>query len=483
MQSAEVVLSMLGQKSIQNSDFVFDRLYRNLFNPDFYLLAASTISTQAGSALQGSFAAPEVERLIAHLKRETYLPQTFRRASSPARKGIDQFSAALPLQDRLVQEVVRILLQAIYEPLFKDSSHGFRPGRGCHTALVQVKTECKGTNWVIGGKIVGLSETTNRVRLLAILAKKIDDGRFLNLINMFLAAGYLELLPAHNSPTALSQGGCVGPILTNIYLHELDLFLEQIGRRTDSRSAARVPQQRATYVRYVRFAGDFRVMLVGDKKLAQETREAITTFLTQELQLTLDEAEMLIANLREQRVRFLGYEIARNGQRASVLPRVAEKKRVVEQAIQLLVPGEVVHERLKPFVKNGKSVHHRARVNIPLPELLAQYNAEMRDLYNYYCLAADVHLKLGRFRYYHYHSLLKTVARKERCSVAQVLSKYGVEIKVKQGTGTRRIFGLECQMQAGREIVTYFNASLRRQVFTTEARGEGGSDWKERAEV
>jgi group II intron reverse transcriptase/maturase len=213
-------------------------LYRNLFNPDFYLLAYSNIYAREGNMTEGvdaetidGFNTKKVEEIITRLKQETYSPKPVRRTSIPKKNGAFRPLGIPSFPDKLVQEVVRLLLQAIYEPVFKDTSHGFRPGKSCHTALAQVKTTCKGTNWVIEGDIQGFFDNINHVKLLEILSRKIADGRLLNLIEKFLKAGYMEFRQVHNSLTGTPQGGIVSPILANIYLHELDVFMEQICER------------------------------------------------------------------------------------------------------------------------------------------------------------------------------------------------------------------------------------------------------------
>jgi len=504
MQDAEVVLSMLGQKSIHNSEFVFDRLYRNLFNPDFYLLAYSTISAKEGKMTEGvdrstpaGFNAQIVGEIIAALKTETYYPQLVRRTDIPAKNGSLRSLAISSFQDKLVQEVLRLLLQAIYEPLFKDTSHGFRPGRSCHTALVQLKTGSKGTNWVIEGDIQGGLASISHARLLEILSRKISDGRFLHLIERFLNAGYMEFWHVHNSLTGTPQGGIVGPILANIYLHELDVFMENTcnrlstahgptrkGKRPDqalsleqlsARKAEKyawasehlskisvMPRQASLdpeygEVKYIRYADDFLVMLIGRQDLAIHIREEIKDFLQRELQLELHMEKTVITHLKDRPVRFLGYDIARARETS-----LGVKMPATDATIQLLVPGDIIHERLKPFVSHGKAVHHNARVNLPLLDLLMQYNAEIQGLYSYYSLATDVSTRIGKYKYYHYYSLLKTVARKEKCSIAQVLSKYGVDVKLKQKTGTKRVFGISYQTEAGPKTLIYFNDSIKR---------------------
>jgi group II intron reverse transcriptase/maturase len=510
MQNAEIVLSMLAQKSIQNSEYVFDRLYRNLFNQDFYMVAYSNIYAREGNMTKGvdqetidGFNPQKVQETIALLKMETYYPKPVRRTYIPKKNGALRPLGIPSFQDKLVQEVVRMLLQAIYEPLFKDTSHGFRPERSCHTALVQVKTTCKGTNWVIEGDIRGFFDNISHGKLLQILSRKMSDGRFLSLIERFLKAGYMEFKRVHHSLTGTPQGGIVSPILANIYLHELDVFMEKVCDQKSTHGTVRKryePYMELTYkrhvargkgeyeqaneilkelrtmpsqdpldpnyikVKYIRYADDFLVMIIGSKSLAEQIREEIREFLQQELQLELSVEKTLITHLNDQRVRFLGYEIAKTRENTALTENtLGVKKRDANETIQLLVPGDVIQEKLKPFMSNGKAIHHNARINIPLLDTLTQYNAEIRGLYNYYCLATDVSKKMGKFRYYHYYSLIKTVARKEKCSVTQVLSKHGVDARLKQGTGTRKIFGVSYKTKEGQKTLTYFNDSIKKK--------------------
>jgi group II intron reverse transcriptase/maturase len=508
MQRAEVVLSILSQKATQKKEYGFDRLYRNLFNPDFYLLAYNNIYANEGNMTAGidsetidGFNINKVEALIAMLRQETYRPKPVRRAYIPKKNGKRRPLGIPSFSDKLVQEVVRILLQAIYEPVFKDTSHGFRPGRSGHTALMQIKTTCKGTTWAIEGDIEGFFDNINHDKLLQILARRIADGRFLNLIRKFLKAGYMEFRQVHHSLTGTPQGGIVSPILANIYLHELDVFMEalcdrhttHVTRRRnpeymkynsarhlarkngDYDQAERLLKQMHTMhgqdlldpdfikVKYFRYADDFIVMLIGSKRLAQDIREKIREFLST-LSLTLSQEKTVITHLRDRRVRFLGYEIAKTEENSKLTAnRQGVKKRAANGTIQLLVPADVIRDKMKPFVRNGKAIHHNARVNAPLLDTLMLYNAEIRGLYHYYCLATDVSTKLGKFRYFHYYCLLKTVARKEKCSIAQVLRKYGVDVKLKQKTGTRKLFAVKYRTKQGDKTLTYFDEPLKKK--------------------
>jgi hypothetical protein len=204
-------------------------------------------------------------------------------------------------------------------------------------------------------------------------------------------------------------------------------------------------------------------MIIGSKHLAEQIREEIRVFL-EKLGLVLSQEKTVITNLNDRRVRFLGYEIAKT-QEDTKLTENAQgiKKRAANGTIQLLVPADVIREKLKSFVRNSKAVHHNARINAPLLDTLMTYNAEIRGLYNYYCLATDVSTKIGKFKYFHYYSLLKTVARKEKCSIAQVIDKYGVDVKLKQKSGTRKLFGVKYLTNNGNKTLTYFDEPLKKK--------------------
>ena len=189
MQKAETVLSILKQKSKQDESHRYDRIYRNLFNEDFFLRAYQKIHAKQGNMTPGTdgttidgFSRKQISQLIELLKWERYQPKPVRRTYIPKKNGKMRPLGIPAFADKLVQEVVRQILEAIYEPIFSDNSHGFRPNRSCHTALYQIKSNCRGTNWVIEGDITGCFDHIDHEILLKILSKKIDDGRFLELI-------------------------------------------------------------------------------------------------------------------------------------------------------------------------------------------------------------------------------------------------------------------------------------------------------------
>ena len=199
-------------------------------------------------------------------------------------------------------------------------------------------------------------------------------------------------------------------------------------------------------IRYVRYADEFIILITGSKKLADALQKKIGGFLETELNLKSD--QLVLINLFDTGTRFLGYEIARAAD---------------NNVVQLLVPADIIREKLKPFRENTKPIHHSARVNLPVTSILNYYNAEIENLYYYYSLAVDVGKKIGNFKYYHYYSLLKTVAFKERCSILKILRKYGIEVKMLRQSGTKKIFGLSITTNEGIKTITYFNESLTRR--------------------
>jgi group II intron reverse transcriptase/maturase len=508
MQTADTVLNVLRRKSEEDARYIFQRLYRNLYNVDMFKVAYANIYSHEGNMTAGvdgktidGFSLDLVEHLIERLKQEKYYPTPVRRTYIPKKNGKKRPLGIPSFRDKLVQEVVRMILDAVYDPIFSDSSHGYRPNRSCQTALYQIKTTGRGTSWVIEGDIEGFFDNIDHETMLSLLRKKIDDGRFIELVRRFLQAGHMEFKEVYRTLSGTLQGGIISPILANIYLHELDSFMStvELKYRKGETRARNNEYRRLTYKRhtqyhkgnveearrilkemkklptqdmmdphytrakYVRYADDFVVMVIGGKKLAEEIREETRKFLQEKLHLNLSMEKTKITNLGDENVRFLGYDIARSLENSQVKKNtLGIKRRTVNGTIQLLVPPQVIKEHLKPFVKNGKSVHNNARINDSILDIINTYNSEIRGLYNYYSMATDVSKKMGKFKFYHYYSMVKTIARKEKTSVKKVISKYGVAVPRKDGTGTRNIVGVQYETKEGTHVMTYFNESLAR---------------------
>jgi len=216
-------------------------------------------------------------------------------------------------------------------------------------------------------------------------------------------------------------------------------------------------------VKYYRYADDFVICLDGSKELAENIKDDIRVFLKENLKLELNADKTLITNLKDKRARFLGYEISKAHCNTKLTKNAkGVKQRAVNETIQLLVPGEVIRRKIQPYEKNGKPTHSPMRINMPVLDIINEYNSEIRGLYNYYCLATDVSRKIGKFKYYHYTSLKKTIAHKEKSSVSKIIAEYGIDIPRKQGTGTRKIIGVKYKTKEGEKTMTYFSGSLKK---------------------
>lgn len=213
MRNPIAVLKSLEEKANQKG-YVFERLYRNLYNPEFYLLAYQNIAKSQGSMTEGTdgmtlddMTVGRIERVIASLKDHSYQPNPARRENIPKKNDP---SKTRPLgipstDDKLVQEVVRMLLEAIYEPTFSTHSHGFRPKRSCHTALSEIKTTFSGVQWVIEGDIKACFDSFDHHVLIDILRRRIKDEHFIALMWKMLRAGYMEQWIYHHTYSGTRQ--------------------------------------------------------------------------------------------------------------------------------------------------------------------------------------------------------------------------------------------------------------------------------------
>lgn len=514
MQNANMILSILNQKSKNDEDYVFQRIYRNLYNQEFYINAYAKIYSKEGNMTEGvdgktidGFNYEIIDTLIDKLKAEQYYPKPVRRTYIPKKNGKKRPLGILSFEDKLLQEVIRQILEAIYEPVFNDNSHGFRPSRSCHTALCQIKNTMRGTSWVIEGDITGCFDNIDHTILLNILSQKIDDGRFIELIRRFLKAGYFEFKQMNNSISGCPQGGIISPILSNIYLNEFDKYMDEIiNKNTKGKNRKCNPEYERlrgkrytaiknnnleevkrltsilqsipttdpmdsnfTRVRYVRYADDFVIAVIGSKEMAKSIKDDVAKFLKDKLNLELNEDKTLITNLATDKANFLGYEFTKaHNDTKMVKDKKGNKKRSVNGQIQLLVPHKVINQKIKDFTSNGKSSVFKPRLKLPVLDIINEYNAEIRGLYNYYCLAHNVSKRLYKFKYYHYFSMLHTIARKENMSVKKVIKKYGIDVPIKDGTGTRRVVGVKYHTKKGEKVMTYFNDSIVRKDFAEQ---------------
>ena len=471
MQSAETVVSVLRARGRRG--LPCDELYRQLFNPALFLMAYGRIYANDGAMTPGAcgetadgMSLAKIGRIIDALRHERYRFQPARRVYIPKKSSRKLRPLGLPSwSDKLVGEVIRILLEAYYEPRFSGRSHGFRPGRGCHTALTEVANTWSGTTWFIEADIADCFGSLDHEIMVSILAANIRDNRFLRLIRSMLRAGYLEDWVWKATLSGAPQGSVASPVLSNIYLDRLDKYAETVlipeytrgesrkanpaytkvvraisaARRQGDRATARAlrRQQRALpngdpsdpgyrRLRYIRYADDHLLGFTGPKAEAEQIKQRLAGFLRDELKLELSQDKTLITHARTQAAKFLGYEIT---------TQHSVTYNAVNGVIRLRVPRAVIKAKQAPHLRHGKPWHRPRLMNLDDPAIISIYGAEYRGLAQYYLLAGNVSA-LHRLRWASETSMLKTLAAKHRSTVTKMARKYKAIIVTTHGSRT-----------------------------------------------
>lgn len=371
--------------------------------------------------------------------------------------------------DKLVQEALRLILEAYFEPQFSDHSHGFRPERGCHTALREIYHQWVGTTWFIEGDIAQCFDKLNHEMILKTLSEHIEDGRFLNLIRELFDAGYMEEWTFHRTLSGVPQGGIISPILSNILLDKLDKYVETelipqytrgIKRRANPEYAllmtrsnqyrkrgnpekAEVLKKQAQMLpsldtndphyrrlKYVRYADDFLLGFTGPRSEAEEIKQKLRAFLQKELLLELSEEKTLITHARSETAKFLGYEVTTlQEDRKRTKTNQGIDRRSINGRIGLRVPENVIEAKCQKYKRKGKTIHRAELMNESDYTILMIYQSEYRGMVNYYHLAYNIHV-LRKLRWTMEVSLVKTLAAKHRRSVPKTYEKYRAEFVV-----------------------------------------------------
>ena len=505
MKPTTEILARISQNSLANKEEVFTKLYRYLLRPDIYFVAYKNLYANSGAATKGvnedtadGFSEAKINSIIKALADETYQPMPVRRTYIQKKNnrkklrplGIPTFT------DKLVQEVLRMILEAVYEPIFLDVSHGFRPKRSCHTALKQLRREFNGTRWFVEGDIKGCFDNINHAVLVGLLNNKIKDARITKLIYKFLKAGYLEDWQYHKTYSGTPQGGIISPLLANIYLHELDKFVMKLKSEFDTPGVGQItPEYRELHneikrlsyrlmkvtgeerklvlaeyklkrqklmsipctaqtdkkLKYVRYADDFLIAVKGSREDCQWIKSKLAEFIGDELKMELSEDKTLITH-SSKCARFLGYDV--RVRRSGKIKRGGPghvKMRTLNGGVELLVP---LNDKICQFVftkgvaiqkKDGSMfpVHRKYLVGLTDLEIVSVYNAELRGICNYYGMASNF-CKLHYFAYLMEYSCLKTLASKHKTSLSKIINKFndgtgkwGVPYETKLGSKRR----------------------------------------------
>jgi group II intron reverse transcriptase/maturase len=500
MQDAETVLNVLRERGGKGLPLM--QLYRQMFNKNLYLLAYGRIYSNQGAMTPGAcgetadgMSEGMIEEIIELMRFERYRFAPARRVYIPKKNGRLRPLGVTSWRDKLVGEVVRLILEAIYEPSFSSRSHGFRKGRGCHTALRQVRDTWTGTVWFIEGDISDCYGSVDHEILMQILAEKIGDQRFLRLIGGMLRAGYMEDWEYRDTLSGVPQGGVVSPVLSNIYLHKLDEFVErelipqytQGSRRRDhpeynkvswrlagarqrgDRAQARELRRQARalpstdpmdpgYRRlfYCRYADDELLGFIGPKAEAEEIKSKLARFLRETLALELNPDKTLITHARTGAARFLGYQIT--VQHCNT--RLTKGRRMVNGKVALRVPKDVITAKCAPYRCHGKPWHRPRLQNLDDYDIVRVYGAEYAGVVNYYLLAQNVS-RLDTLRWNAQTSMLKTLAAKHRSTVTKMAARHKAEVITSDGT--RTCFEARLRREGKKDLVARFGGIPLRQ--------------------
>jgi group II intron reverse transcriptase/maturase len=489
MRDAATVLEIIRERGRRG--LPLERVYRCLFNPDLYLLAYGKLYRNKGAMTPGvtnetvdGMTLGKIEAITDALRQECYRWTPVRRTYIDKKNSSKKRPLGLPTwSDKLLQEVLRLILEAYYEPQFSGRSHGFRPGRGCHTALQEIYHQWRGTVWFIEGDITDCFGSLDHSIMRSILAEKIHDGRFLRLIDGLLRAGYLEDWRYHATLSGCPQGGVVSPCLSNIYLDRLDEFIEQTLLPAHDRGTRRMPyrpymrlwqracrlEQRGDHeaglvlrkqmktmpsrdpndpgyrrLHYCRYADDWLLGFTGPRQEAEEIKTQVGEFLREELRLELSPTKTLITHGRTQAAWFLGHQIVvlhadhKHDQRGH---------RSINAAIGLKVPADVIRAKCAPYLHHGTPIRRTERIVNTDFSIVAQFQAEFRGVAEYYRLAFNRH-RLGRLKYVMERSLIKTLARKYRVRASTIRRRYRAVLDT--GHGPRRGLQVTVHRDGGR---------------------------------
>ncbi|MDN2989296.1 reverse transcriptase domain-containing protein [Streptococcus suis] len=463
MRTAKTILTVIHERGKQ--DKPLERVYKLLFNRELYLIAYAKLYPNNGAMTKGvteetidGMSIQKIDMIIEQLRQETYYWRPARREYIPKKNGKHRPLGIPVWSDKLLQEVIRMILEAYYEPQFSEHSHGFRPKRGCHTALQEIQT-WKGTRWFIEGDISSYFDTIDHDVLITMLSRQIQDGRFIRLIKNMLEAGYLDDWKFHKTISGTPQGGVISPLLANIYLHQFDKWVgeelipqykrgkkqkansayNRLSRRikcyqvkgdykkahqliVERRNLPSVDTYDTSYrrLRYVRYADDFILGFTGSKAEAKAIKKQIGDFLNTKLSLELSQEKTLITHATGESAKFLGYEI--KAQRVN--DYIDNKgRRSANGVIALFVPASVIESKCRQYMKNGKAIHRNNLLHDDDFSIVQTYQQEYRGLVQYYILAQNLSW-FSKVYWYMETSLLKTLAFKHKSSINKMLAKY-----------------------------------------------------------
>ncbi|EID4389352.1 hypothetical protein LBY38_001618 [Vibrio vulnificus] len=476
-----------------NPNWINRDLYKLMSKIPLYIAAYSRIKSKSGNMTKGTDGLNidgtdllRFQNIISDMKDESYKFKPARRSYIPKANGKKRPLGIATANDKMVQEVMRLVLEAIYEPTFSANSHGFRPDRGCHTALKAFRKGWSGCSWIIEGDIKSFFDEIDHEVLIKILRKRIKDERFLNLIRKSLKAGFIDNGTFHCPKVGTPQGSILSPLLANIYLDEFDKYVENIKEREtcgkshplgkeyrrkqrlvqlarkdislhELRSAERVEavkefkklradlmktptrdercKDRFVRLQYIRYADDWIIGVNGSRDLAGRLKDEAGKFLANELKLQLSYEKTHIRHAKTEKALFLGTELS-IGDTKQRIATIKDKrtsavtKRTTGWETRMRAPVRTLVAKLhqKGFCDaKGNPRGKGAWVTLDGFQIIELYNATLAGLLNYYSFA-DNYVMLTRVQYILKFSCAKTLAEKHKTKVKQIFAKHGFRL-------------------------------------------------------
>jgi len=471
----------------------FTGLYKLISSKEFLLIAYNKLKSKSGNMTPGINKETidgtnfnKIESLSKSLKNESFNFSPVNRIWIPKKNGKLRPLGIPTFSDKLVQEAIRTLLELIYESKFSETSHGFRPNRSTHTALRDIYT-WNGMTWVIEGDIKGYFDNVDHKVLADLLCRVIQDQQFIDLYWKLVKAGHIDKkinTTSVHSTIGVPQGGVVSPILSNIYLNEFDMFMENLIDKLSSKNINiskvnpsivkysklltelhykyieeydkvvlkeikevravrnKLPSRiRTGYrIRYVRYADDWVIGVIGNKSLAESIKQECNKFLKDVLKLELSEEKTKITHLRDEYAHFLGVDFNKpvSKQAPIVMRRYADriiKTRINQTKIYFYMPVKEMLKTLQErgFIKLSPNVKNKYISNaitkwifLDHRSIIIRYNAVINGLLQYYGFVHNKYSFHTIINYFIKHSCAKTLARKYRLGTrAAAFKKFG----------------------------------------------------------
>lgn len=518
MRSPKIILENL-QKHSKDENYKYERLYRNLYNEDFYLQALQNIYSNKGAMTPGidgltldGYGKERIDRIISAIKNHSYQPQPVRRQYIQKKNGKMRPLGISSSDDKLVEEVMRMMLECIYDASFSKRSHGFRPKRSCHSALLQLQHDFTGVKWFVEGDIKSYFDTIDHQILMSIIRKRIKDEAFIELLWKFLRAGYMENWTYNATYSGIAQGSGFSPILANVYLNEFDRFMENYKKGFDKGSErelderymkAKIKHQsfskktakewhnlteeekksalrkikelkkefqkfptrnpmddKYKRIQYVRYADDFIIGVIGSKNDAEQIKTDVGRFLSDELKLEMSKEKTLITSSKD-KARFLGYDVTINNDNSMVKVK-GKTSRIYTYKVKLYLPKDKWMGKLSDYgvlkiiSKPGqneiwKPLQRDDYIFLAPHQIVQRYNAQIRGIYNYYRLASNVSV-LNKFYYIMEYSMYKTFAAKYRITMTKAKLKFTKD----------KEFKIPYKTKSGTKYAIFYHEGFRR---------------------